>query len=591
MHDRRWMLVPSFALAVAAYYAVYVVSPDVLLLKANAALGSIEQTFQVQYRDITLQPRNVPEPVPVEDLTAAPETIRELMDETLGPIPVELTPSEPVETLNVEERLAQETLEREHDLAFPPPALDSIEADILSISERSARENIEVARRLVEPVDTRLLAEGETPGLGAGISAPAALPPPEPMVVAKAEEADEPAPAEDPKPEPLEALEPEAPPIERVALAPMEPPAPSFDALEVETNIIEQVARQEVRGGGSDFENMDRLVRLEVATHVDADGGYFRLRFVPIESAEMPSLPKEVTFVIDASRSIAQRKLDQTARGVQECLELLNESDRFNIVVFRDTPRFFREEPVEVSFVNIKAASEFLANLESIGSTDVYNAVYPLLQRPSAPGVPSVILFASDGRPTGDNLAGRALINALTAENQHRIPIYTIGGGQTVNRYLLDLLAYRNKGVTRLVDDIDDIGGAVPQFFQRFSDAILVQPRADFGSVPRDQIFPREIPDFYRGQVVTLYGRFDPAQHDRLVVRLLGNTTDARKEIILTASLSGAEAGGERIAQEWAFQKSYSLIGEMTRVGETPELTAELSALSQKYGVRTAYTQ
>jgi Ca-activated chloride channel family protein len=269
----------------------------------------------------------------------------------------------------------------------------------------------------------------------------------------------------------------------------------------------------------------------------------------------------------------------------------LNPADLFNVVVFRDHPRYFQDTPVPAKPEHLRAASEFISNLEAVGATDVYSAVRPILARPPTAGVPAIVFVASDGRPTGDNLSGRDLINALTADNTHRVPIYTFGGGNTVNRYLLDLLAYRNKGTAEIVDDIDEIREALPRFFSRFSDAILVDLHADFGRIPRDEVFPREIPDFYRGQVVTLYGRFVPDEHGRFVVRLEGNTGESRKEIVLTATLKGAQQGDRQIAHDWAFQKSYHIIGEMTRVGATPELQAELQELNQEYGVRTAYSE
>ena len=72
-------------------------------------------------------------------------------------------------------------------------------------------------------------------------------------------------------------------------------------ALEVEERFVEQVIRREVRDV-DDFESMDRLVQLETTVYIDptTNNGYFRLRFIPEESPDIPSLSKEVTFVIDA---------------------------------------------------------------------------------------------------------------------------------------------------------------------------------------------------------------------------------------------------------------------------------------------------
>ena len=54
----------------------------------------------------------------------------------------------------------------------------------------------------------------------------------------------------------------------------------------------------------------------------------------------------------------------------------------------------------------------------------------------------------------------------------------------------------------------------------------------------------------------------------------------------------GVSAHGDRdIARNWAFRKIYYLIGEMTRVGETPELLTELRTLAHQYNIRTSYDE
>jgi len=74
-------------------------------------------------------------------------------------------------------------------------------------------------------------------------------------------------------------------------------------------------------------------------------------------------------------------------------------------------------------------------------------------------------------------------------------------------------------------------------------------------------------------------------------MRLTGLAGEKRKEVIFRADLSKASAGDSSIARHWAFAKSYHLIGEISRVGEQPELVGELRELSRQYGVRTSYSE
>ena len=122
-------------------------------------------------------------------------------------------------------------------------------------------------------------------------------------------------------------------------------------------------------------------------------------------------------------------------------------------------------------------------------------------------------------------------------------------------------------------------------------DPILVDLRADFGRVDRETVFPQILPDFFQGQPVALYGRYDPEARDTFALRLAGKAGAERKEVIFRTGFDEAEAGTRDIARGWAFQKAYHIIGRISREGESPELLGELKQLRAEYGVRTSYDE
>ncbi len=69
-----------------------------------------------------------------------------------------------------------------------------------------------------------------------------------------------------------------------------------------------------------------------------------------------------------------------------------------------------------------------------------------------------------------------------------------------------------------------------------------------------------------------------------------GSAGSETKELVFKTTLAQSGTGDPSIAHDWAFQKVYHLIGEICRVGETPALTQELQALSQKYDIHTSYS-
>ena len=150
-------------------------------------------------------------------------------------------------------------------------------------------------------------------------------------------------------------------------------------------------------------------------------------------------------------------------------------------------------------------------------------------------------------------------------------------------------LWYRNKGECYVASRLDQIDEEFPKFAAKLEDPILVECRADYQRIIRDSVYPRQIPDFYRGQAVTVYGRFDPKAQGEFAMRLTGRAGTETKEVLFRADVSQGKNGDASIARAWAFRKIYHLIGETYRLGEQPELLAERRALSEKFGIQTIY--
>lgn len=586
MTNRKWMLLPSVAAATLAYALLFWVAPRVLLIRANTAAGSVVELFRVDLR--TDVPPIEPER-PNVDLSWRPGSVHDLLARETGDLkPLESALEQFAAVPELEARAAEDRLVRDHELEADELAMKKADARILEIAQQTARKDIEIVRRLVPPSPTRVLERGELPTL----RAPSEWLGPRPLTFASAASTtadsgivDDPA-----ELRPFEDASIERPAFEEGVVMPT-PIELGLPELPVERVVARAPVQEQVRKESS-YEFLDDLVDIKLDAYI-APGdsqGYFRVRIVPKSNRSLEVLPKDVTFVIDASSSIMQRKLDLTVKGVAQSIALLRPDDRFNVVIFRDTPSFFRADLVPASDEAKAAAQRWLQGLASRGTTNVYSGIRPVVDTPVRPGVAGLIVVASDGRPTAGVTDGRDIINAVTAGNARRTPIYAFGGGNTVNRYLLDLLAYRNKGESHVAQNINDMDRALTGFVARVSDPILVDLRGDYGKIDKSTVFPKEIPDFYLGREVTVYGRYTPGADKEFVMRLEGLAGPRRKELVFKADFEQARSGDASIARNWAFEKAYFLIGEICRVGEQPPLLDELQRISREYGVRTSYT-
>ncbi len=590
MPSRRVILAFCVLVSLAVHFVFwFYAAPRITLVRAHAAVESLRERYQVRLLETYEDKTRVFERS-ADKLASRPGEVRDLVNGQGESLAFERGPERPEASVpDLETRLASDAVTREYALDPDAALLREMDMRIVEIAEDAARRDLQVARRVVRPSPIEMLGDGEMPALR-DLAIASDVPPLQlPSSSRPGLLAQDVLPSNE-REETGETAQ--LPPHEEIAVpepAQTAPPMPEKQEIIVaRTPVIDAIRK----GRETQYTFIDDLLDIAIDVY-QAPGeaqGFFRLRITSKDTEALQTLPRDITFVLDASSSISQRKLDLSVRGLTQALEALHPQDNFNIVVFRDLPTKFKTAHVPGVSENKAAAAAFLKGLESRGETDVFKALQPVLQSLPRTGVPGIVVLVSDARPTTGLRDSRAIINGLTADNV-RNTIFAFGGGRTVNQYLLDLLAYRNRGESRVVSDIERIDDELPLFLASVREPLLVDVRADYGRIDEAGVFPNAIPDFYRGRPVCVYGRYDPARDGEFVMRLTGLAGEKRKEVIFRADLSKASAGDSSIARHWAFAKSYHLIGEISRVGEQPELVGELRELSRQYGVRTSYSE
>jgi len=590
MISRRFYLAVSLILSLALHLALLMYAPRISMLERRHELPEPLARFEVDLLEEIppeeeewedphqpVEPPRLPDAEPAMPGVDSPDE-----PEDMQPLPERPEP-DPGWAERTEPQTPQDTL--------PSPGepgqelLAELDRDILAISREDARLEIDVERRTVEEPSTPSLAEDVEPSLGSSVTAfddllfpRSALP--TTRDTGEHDTMDIIADAFGPPRQPLEGAVGDRPPAFE-----------GFPDLPADTPVGGDALQAELEGDGAGYETMDDLLDIRVESYIPPEGGdgYFRIQITPRHGTGLEVLPRDITFVIDASRSIQQRKMDRIARGLREPIWRMRDEDRFQIIVFRDTATRFRRDWAEATTENREAAHSFVERVETRGGTDIYNALRDVLETSSRPGIPSIVVLISDGYPTAGVVDGRTLINRISEDNHGKHTIFAFGGGRAIDRYFLELLAYRNRGDVHVAPSISAVSEHLPSFLNQLQDPVLVDLEADYGRIDSERIFPKELPDFYLERPVNVYGRFDPDSETVLTMRLAGWSGEDRKEVVFGADLMEALTDNSNIARGWGFRKVYNLIGEIARQGETPSLMNELHSVSQRYDIRTTY--
>lgn len=354
---------------------------------------------------------------------------------------------------------------------------------------------------------------------------------------------------------------------------------------------------QEMKKSSSGLSKKVRTIDLgtaltfELSKYEDAKTGekYFKL-LVKVRDATMdfPVIPKEIIFLLDSSGSIGLKRLEQFAEGVIYSLGHLNSHDRFNILVFKDKTIPFSEKSLAVEQGNIKQAVKFLRTLKSGSTTDVYNALHTSLDVKSD-FAPSYRVLISDGYPTRGIVDSRQLINETSRINDGRVSIFTFGGGSGISKYMLDFVAYKNRGWSEFEDREYLIGREFSKFYDKVKDPLLLNLRYHISGVDANQVFPQTEPDFFKGSEFVVYGTYD--KEGKIFLQVLGNSMAGIKEFIVNADLKKASAATKDIARQWAFHKVYFLIGQLKSNEPNADLIREIDNLCGKFDIVTPYSK
>ncbi len=339
----------------------------------------------------------------------------------------------------------------------------------------------------------------------------------------------------------------------------------------------------------TEYESLDRFLHVKVRIYRDPEDGqgYYQIVILPGRDVEtLDVLPKEIVFLVDASLSIHRDRLRAFRRGIEYCLKNLNPEDRFNIYTFKDEIASFQPESIKATGAHIVYALKYLDDLYASQRTDLYRAFRQSVEEKAALPASYLLLF-SDGRPNTGVTSPVKIISEITAMNDGRHSIFTLSGGKRVNRFLLDFMAYQNRGWSEYSSDTRDIPETIEALYDKIRNPILLNLRFQIQGLDSESIYPKHLPDFYRDTAFMLYGTF--RNESDFSMRVLGDVNEETREFIFSRNLARVESGTREIARHWALNKIYHLMSLMTTEGYSEDRIREIRRLSQKFDLQTPY--
>jgi Ca-activated chloride channel family protein len=324
--------------------------------------------------------------------------------------------------------------------------------------------------------------------------------------------------------------------------------------------------------------------------------GYFLLLLSPKQEwAEQEIVAKDVIFVFDSSGSMEGEKIEQAREALKYCLKSLNPRDRFGLASFATGVRKLDDRLLAVEDENLERARKFVDGIEAAGGTAVDEALLSALAMVDHDsGRPAMVIFLTDGRPTvGEDNIEKILEHVSEANKvagSHRpARLFVFGVGHKVNTHLLDELAVGNGGTSVYVKPEEEIDRVVSSFYTKVSHPVLSDLEVELGEAEAHDLYPRRMPDLFKGSQLVMVGRYDGTGDH--AVRLRGKAKDRSVELTYEFEYPRREGEHAFLPRLWAVRHVGYLLDQL-RLGkeDEDELKDEIIKLSLKYGIVTPYT-
>ena len=236
--------------------------------------------------------------------------------------------------------------------------------------------------------------------------------------------------------------------------------------------------------------------------------GYFALWLPPVaELASAGPVPRNLTFLIDVSRSMAGEGIAAIEAGLAGALARLGKGDFFNLVAFGKTPVSFAESPVEATPENKEAATDFAASWEAAGLSDLESALQQALrQRFPGEGPNHVVLF-TDGPPTHGVTDPGSLGRMAVESGAGGVRLFAVGVGDEIDRgFLRDLT--RDRGGSVHFWSGPEIEAGMSAFIEGLAYPVFQPEDLLFSGVEVRDLLPREFTPAAAWEELFFAGRY-----------------------------------------------------------------------------------
>lgn len=331
----------------------------------------------------------------------------------------------------------------------------------------------------------------------------------------------------------------------------------------------------------------DNAIKTGMLLYEEEEENFFLAMIQPAN----PDLPfespkREYVFLMDVSGSMSGEPINVSKALIIDLLSDLNVDDKFNIIFFAGGSSTLAPNSIPATSENINLAIQMIENMAAGGGTMILPAMQSALNMEVEADYSRVFAILTDGYVTVEKEAFD-----LIRENLNEANFFAFGIGDSVNRFIIEGIAYVGEGEPFIVSQGVDPGEVASTFKSYIERPTLNNIEVIFEGIEAYDVEPYTIPDVFAERPIVVYGKYEGAPEGTITIN--GDLADGS----ISSSLSFAdytENMDENIALKylWARKriKLMSDYGIASNETDTISIEEEITQLGLKYSLVTDYT-
>ena len=292
-----------------------------------------------------------------------------------------------------------------------------------------------------------------------------------------------------------------------------------------------------------------------------------------------PRLPRDLTFIIDTSGSMAGPSIEQAKSSLAAALTRLTTHDRFNVIQFNNTVRSLFPSLEPVTTASVKKAVRYTESLSADGGTEILPALRHALKNPQDKTRVQQIILLTDGQVGNEEELFELLHHRLGTRR-----LFTVGIGATPNSHLMRKTAEFGRGTFTYIGNVNEVKDKLDGLFKKLERPVLNDIAFDTSDWSGLEQYPPQIADLYEGEPIVLALKTRTIPPQATLNGLAGS-----KPWSLPVSFKSATARGG-LSVYWARQKISGLLDEAYKGGAEEVIRKAVIEVALAHHLVSKYT-